>query len=129
MKLLTLEETLLMHYVIMTDLQGKDALFGLLNPTRLESAIEKPTFELWGTDAYPGDAAKAAAISETIITGHPFADGNKRLGITAGIVWLMTNNHKFAVTDDEIVEAALGVAAGEWNFERLVGWFESHIAV
>lgn len=127
MNLLTLEEALLMHYAILSELQTEKAEFGLVRPEGLQSAIAEPTFILWEADVYPDDAAKAAAIASSLITGSPFQDGNKRVGIATGCVWLMINGHAFEVSDDEIVEAALGVAAGEWDFERFVEWFAAHI--
>jgi death-on-curing protein len=44
----------------------------------LESAIGRPFQTFDGKDLYPDPVEKAAAIFESIVSNHPFVDGNKR---------------------------------------------------
>lgn len=46
----------------------------------LESALYRPSTIAFGTDAYPSLLEKAAALLHSLVTNHPFVDGNKRMG-------------------------------------------------
>ena len=124
MTTLTIEEVLLTHCILMAE--RSQVNLGLHDPLRLQSAIERPIATVWGTEAFDSDYAKAAAITDAIIRGHPFVDGNKRVGITAGCVFLTINGYHVEPSDDQIVEAAMGVAGGMWDVSKLELWFERH---
>lgn len=126
MNKLTLEEILFMHYRIVTELQGSGASYGLLHPNELKSALERPLRGYGDVEAHPDNWSKAAALAEGIIDGHPFEDGNKRVGITAGCVFLMMNDYSIEATDDDIYEAAMKVARSEWRLPELQQWFAQH---
>ena len=57
----------------------------------LESAVAQPRQTFGGADLYPSLAAKAAALAHALDLGHPFVDGNKRIGHAAMEVFLMLN--------------------------------------
>ena len=44
----------------------------------LQSAINRPYQTFDGNDLYPDAVDKAAAIFESVISNHPFIDGNKK---------------------------------------------------
>lgn len=46
----------------------------------LESALIRPIQTFEGNELYPNLPGKAAAMLESMITNHPFIDGNKRIG-------------------------------------------------
>ena len=47
----------------------------------LSSAIARPRTTVFGEDAYPDLATKAAALFESLVRNHPLLDGNKRLAV------------------------------------------------
>lgn len=57
----------------------------------LEAAAARPAATFDGEDLYPDDAAKAAALLHSLVTGHPFVDGNKRVGALAAELFLAVN--------------------------------------
>lgn len=80
-----------------------------------------------GEDLYPTLAAKAAAIAYTLVLGHPFIDGNKRIGHTAMEVFLTLNGYEVTSNVDEQERLFLQLAAGNVSREELVAWIEAHL--
>lgn len=52
---------------------------GIRDRNALESAIQRPYSTFDSKDLYPSNVLKASAIFESIISNHPFVDGNKRV--------------------------------------------------
>jgi death-on-curing protein len=126
MKYLTIEEILFMHHRLLVELQPDNEDFTILNPGYLEAAIARPQQSAFGQDAYHDAYSKAAALTESLIGNHCFQDGNKRIGITAGIVFLINSGFQNNASQDDVVEAAMNTANGEWKFEKLRTWFEQN---
>jgi death-on-curing protein len=79
----------------------------------LESALARPQTTVFGADAYPDLLTKAAALLHSLARNHALVDGNKRLAWLATYVFLDINGRRVTVTDDEVVELVLAVAASE----------------
>ena len=79
----------------------------------LESAARRPATTLWGTPAYASLDEQAAALLESIVRSHPLADGNKRLGWLALVVFLGLNGVDLDAPDDEAYDTVIAVATGE----------------
>ena len=79
----------------------------------LDSACHRPQASLFGHEAYPTLAAKAAALMHSLAGNHPLADGNKRLALLATVVFLRINGYVLDLSDDEAFELTVSVAAGE----------------
>ncbi|MBS4029538.1 MAG: type II toxin-antitoxin system death-on-curing family toxin [Ignavibacteriales bacterium] len=127
MPYLTIEEILLMHFRIITEFQPYANIYTITRPNELESAIARPQQSAGGEDAYNDDYEKAAALTESLINNHPFQDGNKRVGITAGCVFLLANGyHEENLNNNDIEECALNVSQSNWRFDELKKWFEKH---
>jgi death-on-curing protein len=80
MRYLTLGEILDLYRRVMTQTGGA---VGVRDLGALESAIGQPRQSFGGQDLYPSVAAKASALGYSLISNHPFVDGNKRLGHAA----------------------------------------------
>lgn len=78
----------------------------------LESAAHRPTASLYGQDAYPSLALKAAALLESPVSNHPLIDGNKRLGWLAALVFLDINGVWIDAPDDDAFDLVIAVACG-----------------
>jgi death-on-curing protein len=77
---LTLNEVLELHSQIISQSGGTP---GILNLSALESALAQPRMTFGGGDLYSTIADKAAALGFSLVTNHPFVDGNKRTGHAA----------------------------------------------
>jgi death-on-curing protein len=58
----------------------------------LASAAARPATSVFGQEAYPDLATKAAALLHSICGNHALIDGNKRLAWAAAVVFIGLNN-------------------------------------
>jgi len=79
----------------------------------LESALARPRASIFGADAYPSLAEKAAALLHSIAGNHAFVDGNKRLALAATIAFLGVNGQRLTLSNDEAYDLVIAVAKGE----------------
>ncbi|SDH44706.1 type II toxin-antitoxin system death-on-curing family toxin [Nonomuraea jiangxiensis] len=80
----------------------------------LEAALLRPRTSLFGRDAYPDLMVKAAALLHSIVTNHPFVDGNKRAGWLTTYVLLAKNGVELDPADDDVAyDLVVAVAAGK----------------
>lgn len=78
----------------------------------LESSIAS-TYQTFGEqDLYDTIEKKAVHMCYSIIENHPFADGNKRVGIMMLLVMLKAYGVKKEFTDKELIEIGYEVAKG-----------------
>jgi death-on-curing protein len=126
MNYITKEEVLFFHYRILVEFEPDNDEFLILNPGAIEAAVARPQQKVNGAEAYPDYFSKAAALTQSLISGHSFLDGNKRVGITAGCVFLLNNGFKIYADDFDIFKIAMLAAEGTWKFEELKYWFEQH---
>lgn len=70
--------------------------------------------------------ALAAAYAFSLITNHPYRDGNKRVGFLTLVTFLETHDLTFTATDAEVVAEILGVASGVVSEEALVAWVRQY---
>jgi len=79
----------------------------------LESAVARPQTTVFGEEAYPTLARKAAALCHSIARNHALVDGNKRLALASLIALLGVNGHRLTLTNDEAYDLIYAVASGE----------------
>ena len=77
MRYLALAEVVELHRRLL------EATGGVRDLGALESAIAQPKATFGGVDLYPTLVEKAAALGLSLVQGHPFVDGNKRVGHAA----------------------------------------------
>jgi death on curing protein len=77
----------------------------------LESAVSRPFQTVFGQDAYPTMLEKAVALFHSLVSNHPFHDGNKRTAVSTLYVFLLANGHYFALPNSEAYEIAKAVAS------------------
>ena len=124
MRYLTLREVLHLHARIMAAAAGRGSLAAI---SYLESAVALPRQTFGGADLYPELADKAAILAFALIQGHPFTDGNKRVGHAAMEAFLMLNGFQLTASVDEGERAILSVANGTWSQEDLLAWVRRHL--
>ncbi|MCH1883214.1 type II toxin-antitoxin system death-on-curing family toxin [Agrococcus sp. ARC_14] len=85
----------------------------------LDAAAYRPSATIYGVEAYESLDAKAAALMESIVRGHPLVDGNKRLGWLAVVVLYGLNGVELDAEDDVAFDLVVGLAAGEITIDAL----------
>lgn len=78
------------------------------------------TFDLMQRPEYEGDLAKAAYLFCSIIDGHFFSNGNKRLGVAALTYFLVVNHWKISAPD------LLDLRAELQRFFPMLTWEDVH---
>jgi death-on-curing protein len=78
----------------------------------LDSATARPRSEMYGQEAYPSLALKAAALLHSVCRNHALVDGNKRLAWLAAVVFLDLDDARVGVTHDEAFDLVMAVADG-----------------
>ena len=53
-------------------------------------------------------------------------DGNKRIGMYVMLTFLEVNGIEMTCTNEDVVEAGLGVASGDMGYEELLEWVREH---
>ena len=72
----------------------------------LESAVARPFHSAFGQDAYPTIIEKSAALFHSLISNHPFNNGNKRTAVMAFDMFLVANGYFALVNNDGMYKLA-----------------------
>ncbi len=124
MRYLQLSELLELHHRLIAEFGGAT---GVLNFSTIESALAQPKMTFGGEDLYPSILAKAAALCHSLVSNHPFVDGNKRVGHAAMAVFLDLNGYRLDSTVDEQESVILQIASGEMSREVFSEWLGKHV--
>lgn len=96
-------------------------LAGIRDEHALESIIARPK-QKWHYGAQPDLPTLAAAYAYGLVTGHPYRDGNKRIGFLAMVVFLDINGHDVEATEADVVTEFLALADGRVSEDALTDW-------
>lgn len=80
-----------------------------------------------GVDLYATTARKAAALGHSLISNHPFVDGNKRVGHAAMEVMVVLNGFEIVADVDEQEGVIIAVASGTLSREDSGSWVERRV--
>jgi death-on-curing protein len=78
----------------------------------LEAAVARARASVFGEDAYPDVHAKAAALLQSIVTGHALIDGNKRLGWVSARLFYRLNGKDLRAPVDDAFDLVVSIADG-----------------
>lgn len=120
---LTLSEVLDLHAQLLASSGGAA---GVRDMGRVQAALAQPMATFDGADLYPTLVEKAAALGFSLIQGHPFIDGNKRIGHAAMEVFLVLNGFELLASVDEQEAIVLALAAGSTTREVFADWIRQH---
>lgn len=120
----TLEEALHIHDVLVDKFGGSP---GIRDTELLLSALARPEQTFEGKELYPTAIEKAAAVLESIVTNHPFIDGNKRTGYTLFRLYLLKGGLDIVAPQDEKYELVISVADGSKNIGHIIDWTNEKI--
>ena len=100
---------------------------GIRDKGLLESSINRPFQTFDGQELYPSPVDKAAAIFESIITNHPFIDGNKRTAYV--LMRLMLKNHNIDINlgQNDKYDFVIKAASGQLTFDQIKTWININL--
>ena len=124
MRYLTLAELLHLHRLL---IERSGGAAGIHSVAALQSALAQPHMTFGGQDLYPTVVEKAAALGFSLISNHPFVDGNKRIGHGAMEVFLLLNGYQIDASVDEQEQVILQLAAGELERREFTSWLRTHV--
>ena len=113
-------------YKLMIEATGGS--FGIRDENLLNSALNGIFQTFDGKDLYHTKEEKGAMLGYTLISNHAFVDGNKRIGMYVMLTFLEVNGIRLNCSNEDVVEAGLGVAAGSMTYEQLLQWVLEHEA-
>ena len=118
------ETILAVHAELINKIGG---LSGIRDENLLDMSVNSPFQTFAGIDLYPTLLDKAAHLTFYLIKNHPFLDGNKRIGVTAMIIFLKSNTLEIDCTNEELAELGIGLADGSYDEAYVKEWIQSHI--
>ncbi len=113
-----------LHSSLISKTGGMD---GVRDANLLDSALKAPFQTFGGNDLYPDILTKASQLCYSLIENHPFADGNKRIGVHLTLLFLKLNNVKLKYSQQELIDFGLGVASGKLNKDDIKDWMIKHM--
>lgn len=117
------EKVLLLHQLMIAETGGSAELRDI---RLLDSALEGIFQTFGGEELYPTKEEKGARLGYTLISNHAFVDGNKRIGMYVMLTFLEVNGIHMDCTNEDVIEAGLGVASGKMGYEELLAWVRMH---
>lgn len=120
---LTEQQVLAVHSRMIEMTGGSD---GVRDRSLLDSALNAPFQTFDGKEIYPALLSKAAVMCRSIISNHPFVDGNKRIGIHVMLIFLELNGIKLQYSQNELIELGLGVASSNLSSDDILKWLIEH---
>ena len=99
---------------------------GIRDLSALLSALARPFQTFDNKELYPTSIDKAASLLESIVSNHPFIDGNKRTAYVLARLFLLQNGMDIKASQQDKYEFVMSIASGKMRFEEIVSWIEKH---
>jgi death-on-curing protein len=122
--MISLKEVLSIHDILIDKFGG---LKGVRDLNALESALNRPLQTFEEKELYPSLVEKVSALLESIITNHPFIDGNKRIGYTLCRLILLNNDLDLIATEKEKYFFILQIAENKLDHKQIADWIKNHL--
>jgi death-on-curing protein len=123
MKKLIKEQIIKLHSMAIKQSGGMN---GVRDDGLLDLALNSPFQTFENAELYPSIQSKAAHLCFSLISNHPFIDGNKRIGILAMLVFLDVNQIMIDCSDEDVIDLGLGVASGKYKTDYIMTWIINH---
>jgi len=97
----------------------------LRSPASLDHHLKIIRKKIMGKDFFPTIYDKAAHLGYSIISGHPFVDGNKRTGMFVALFILNVNDYETSVrkvSNKEVVKVSLEVESNDKSESEFASW-------
>lgn len=119
--MIEIEFALKVHEILINEFGGTH---GIRDLNGLKSALARPFASFDQKELYPSIFSKAAALTESLVSNHPFIDGNKRVGYFFLRYFLLANNFDIHASRKEKYEFVISIASGNMSFNSIVSWIE-----
>ena len=113
-------------YLYQQTIRQGGGTIGLRDEGLLESAVYRPQASFGGHDFYPDLFSKTAALGHSLISNHPFVDGNKRVGFEAMRLMLRLNGYDLRASLEAKFEFVIDVAKGRLSEQAMADWLKQH---
>lgn len=101
--------------------------FFLMDPGLLESAVGVP-YSNWSYGGESSLAALACHLLFAVARNHPFAQGNKRTGLQAALIFLQANGYDLALGDTAyFADLIIMVLGHEYDLHDFITTFEAFV--
>jgi death-on-curing protein len=118
------DEVLAIHDILLSRFGGRQ---GVRDEGLLDSAINRPFQTFDGKELYPSAIDKAAAVFESVVTNHPFIDGNKRTAYVLMRLVLRESNLSLVSDEDDKYDFVILAASGKISFKEIRDWIASRL--
>ena len=113
-------------YLYQKIVQQSGGSVGLRDEGLFESAVYRPQASFGGQDLYPDLFSKAAALGHSLISNHPFVDGNKRVGFEAMRLMLRLNGYDIHASLETKYDFVIEIATGKRTEQGIADWLKTH---
>lgn len=122
--MISVEEVINIHDILIDKYGGSH---GIRDIKALESAITRPFMTFSQKDLYPSLTAKASALIESLISNHPFFDGNKRIDYVLMRYFLLSNGLDIQASQSEKFEFVMKIAQNQLHIGQINSWISEKI--
>ena len=122
-RVITLGDIVDIHNKLVRQYGGME---GIRDMNQLKSCVDKPYMSAFEQDIYPTIYDKAACVLESIMTTHPFTDGNKRTAFTCMTFILEKEGIKFDRTYDQCRRYIVNIVDKEKDVTEIAEWLRDN---
>jgi death-on-curing protein len=101
---------------------------GLRDEGAPDSTLARPQSTFDGEDLYPSLAEKAATLLHSLVSNHPFLDGNKRVAALSAELFLLVNGLELTASDEDLEAMIMSSARGELVAEEIAIWINQRLS-
>ena len=123
MKYIYPKQIIYLHKRIIENTGGQE---GLRDTGLLESAVYRPMATFGGQELYPDIFDKASALIHSLISNHPFFDGNKRTSYESMRIFLRINGYDIEAPDNQKYKFVMDIANHKLNLSDITNWIKHY---
>ncbi|PIV52729.1 MAG: type II toxin-antitoxin system death-on-curing family toxin [Elusimicrobia bacterium CG02_land_8_20_14_3_00_37_13] len=123
MKYIYPKQIIYLHKRIIESTGGQE---GLRDTGLLESAVYRPMATFGGQELYPDIFDKASALIHSLISNHPFFDGNKRTSYESMRIFLRINGYDIEAPDNQKYKFVMDIANHKLNLSDITNWIKHY---
>ena len=113
-------------YLYQRIIEQTGGTIGLRDEGLLESAVYRSQASFGGQDLYPDLFSKTAALGHSLVSNHPFVDGNKRVGLEAMRLMLRLNGYDIHASLEANYKFVMDIAKGKLTEQAMADWLKQH---
>nr|AGF93407.1 death-on-curing protein [uncultured organism] len=100
---------------------------GYTSESLIGGSMEHAMGVYYGEEQYEDIFEKAAVFIHSIITFHPFVDGNKRTALLSTFFLLLFHGYGFNISSENVIQTLLDIADGKKNdIKEIANWLKKN---